>query len=145
MPVVTFVDASPSPPVFNNCTSALMYLSACVTVCTLFLLQACTLGVKYKEGQLRAYQLLCRMLLERYDRPLPADFLTHSYRLLHIALTSQDRDLMDCVVWHSSTIFSTNLPGATILIGDYLNAAEKVLTSSDSAVSLNVAPVPILH
>ncbi|XP_065181814.1 ral GTPase-activating protein subunit alpha-1-like isoform X2 [Sycon ciliatum] len=95
--------------------------------------EACVLGPKFKEGQLRAYQLLCRMLLERYDRPLPVDFLSHAYRLLHTALKSQDKDLMDCVIWNASTIFAVDLPGVTVLMLDFLTAAEKILTSNDSA------------
>lgn len=69
----------------------ILYVTICYHLHSFFRRQACSLSDKYKDGKLCAYQLLCRMTLERYDHPLPEDFLAHAYRLLHEGLNSPDQ------------------------------------------------------
>ena len=54
-------------------------------------LQCLSLSNKYKRGKLLAYQLLCQMIVQRHDVPVPSEMASQFYLLLHRGLVSNDQ------------------------------------------------------
>uniref|UniRef100_G3WCI8 Ral GTPase activating protein catalytic subunit alpha 2 n=1 Tax=Sarcophilus harrisii TaxID=9305 RepID=G3WCI8_SARHA len=111
---------SPSPPVLIP--PLRMFAS--------WLFKAATLPNEYKEGKLQAYRLICAMMTRRQDVLPNSDFLVHFYLVMHIGLTSEDQDILNTVIKHCpSRFFFLALPGFTMLIGDFITAASRVLST----------------
>lgn len=115
---------------------------------------------RYKQGKLHAYKLICRIMKRRQDVSPNTDFLTHFYNIMHQGLLHQDQvegsqlvsltvsdinaasrlfvlpqDIVNTIIKHCSPrFFSIGLPGATMLILDFIFAASRVTACS----SLNV-------
>ncbi|KFM77896.1 Ral GTPase-activating protein subunit alpha-2, partial [Stegodyphus mimosarum] len=99
---------------------------------TPWLFQALSLPENYKQGKLLAYQLLCMLILRRHDLPLQKDYLVQFYYALHYGLMSNDQDIMNIIVKSCGPkFFSIGLPGSTLLIMDFIYAADTVVSSSD--------------
>ncbi|XP_078515487.1 ral GTPase-activating protein subunit alpha-1 isoform X3 [Lissotriton helveticus] len=112
---------SPPPPV----------LIPPLRILTPWLFQATMLPEKYKQGKLHAYKLICKIMKRRQDVSPNRDFLTHFYNIMHCGLLHTDQDIVNTIIKHCSPqFFSLGLPGATILIIDFIVAAGRVAASS---------------
>uniref|UniRef100_A0A8C8S1R8 Ral GTPase activating protein catalytic subunit alpha 2 n=1 Tax=Pelusios castaneus TaxID=367368 RepID=A0A8C8S1R8_9SAUR len=112
--------STPSPPV----------LIPPLRIFASWLFKATTLPNEYKEGKLQAYRLICAMMTRRQDVLPNSDFLVHFYLVMHIGLTSEDQDILNTVIKHCpSCFFFLGLPGFTMLIGDFITAAARVLST----------------
>uniref|UniRef100_H3DHJ3 Ral GTPase activating protein catalytic subunit alpha 1 n=1 Tax=Tetraodon nigroviridis TaxID=99883 RepID=H3DHJ3_TETNG len=96
-------------------------------ILTPWLFKATMLPERYKQGKLHAYKLICRIMKRRQDVSPNTDFLTHFYNIMHQGLLHQDQDIVNTIIKHCSPkFFSIGLPGATMLILDFIIAASKV-------------------
>ncbi|XP_030307503.1 ral GTPase-activating protein subunit alpha-1 isoform X5 [Calypte anna] len=112
---------SPSPPV----------LIPPLRILTPWLFKATVLTDKYKQGKLHAYKLICKTMKRRQDVSPNRDFLTHFYNIMHCGLLHVDQDIVNTIIKHCSPqFFSLGLPGATMLIMDFIVAAGRVAASS---------------
>ncbi|XP_075387192.1 ral GTPase-activating protein subunit alpha-1 isoform X1 [Tenrec ecaudatus] len=112
---------SPSPPV----------LIPPLRILTPWLFKATMLTDKYKQGKLHAYKLICNTMKRRQDVSPNRDFLTHFYNIMHCGLLHVDQDIVNTIIKHCSPqFFSLGLPGATMLIMDFLVAASRVAASA---------------
>uniref|UniRef100_A0A8C3XCC3 Ral GTPase activating protein catalytic subunit alpha 2 n=1 Tax=Cyanoderma ruficeps TaxID=181631 RepID=A0A8C3XCC3_9PASS len=112
--------STPSPPV----------LIPPLRIFASWLFKAATLPSEYKEGKLQAFRLLCAMMSRRQDLLPNSDFLVHFYFVLRLGLTSEDQDILNIVIKHCPPwFFFLGLPGFTMLIGDFLGAAARVLST----------------
>ncbi|XP_066093789.1 ral GTPase-activating protein subunit alpha-2 isoform X2 [Saccopteryx bilineata] len=110
--------SSPSPPVLIP--PLRMFAS--------WLFKATTLPNEYKEGKLQAYRLICAMMTRRQDVLPNSDFLVHFYLVMHLGLTSKDQDILNTIIRHCPPrFFSLGLPGFSVLVGDFITAAARVL------------------
>ncbi|NWX53627.1 RGPA2 protein, partial [Promerops cafer] len=112
--------STPSPPV----------LIPPLRIFASWLFKAAMLPSEYKEGKLQAFRLLCTMMSRRQDLLPNSDFLVHFYFVMRLGLTSQDQDILNTVIKHCPPwFFFLGLPGFTMLIGDFLGAAARVLST----------------
>ncbi|KFO90124.1 Ral GTPase-activating protein subunit alpha-2, partial [Buceros rhinoceros silvestris] len=112
--------STPSPPV----------LIPPLRIFASWLFKATTLPNEYKEGKLQAYRLICAMMTRRQDVLPNSDFLVHFYFVMHLGLTSEDQDILNTVIKHCPPwFFFLALPGFTMLIGDFITAAARVLST----------------
>uniref|UniRef100_A0A7N8X857 Ral GTPase activating protein catalytic subunit alpha 1 n=1 Tax=Mastacembelus armatus TaxID=205130 RepID=A0A7N8X857_9TELE len=112
---------SPPPPV----------LIPPLRILTPWLFKATMLTDRYKQGKLHAYKLICRIMKRRQDVSPNTDFLTHFYNIMHQGLLHQDQDIVNTIIKHCSPrFFSIGLPGATMLILDFIIAASRVTSCS---------------
>ncbi|NXE96653.1 RGPA2 protein, partial [Menura novaehollandiae] len=110
--------STPSPPV----------LIPPLRIFASWLFKAATLPSEYKEGKLQAFRLLCAMMSRRQDLLPNSDFLVHFYFVMRLGLTSEDQDILNTVIKHCPPwFFFLGLPGFTMLIGDFVGAAARVL------------------
>uniref|UniRef100_A0A3Q3GC22 Ral GTPase activating protein catalytic subunit alpha 1 n=1 Tax=Labrus bergylta TaxID=56723 RepID=A0A3Q3GC22_9LABR len=113
--------SSPPPPV----------LIPPLRILTPWLFKATKLTERYKQGKLHAYKLICRIMKRRQDVSPNTDFLTHFYNIMHQGLMHQDQDIVNTIIKHCSPrFFSIGLPGATMLILDFIIAASRVTVCS---------------
>uniref|UniRef100_A0A8C5FQS2 Ral GTPase activating protein catalytic subunit alpha 1 n=1 Tax=Gadus morhua TaxID=8049 RepID=A0A8C5FQS2_GADMO len=100
-------------------------------ILTPWLFKATMLTERYKQGKLHAYKLICRIMKRRQDVSPNTDFLTHFYNIMHRGLLHQDQDIVNTIIKHCSPrFFSIGLPGATMLILDFIIAAARVTACS---------------
>ncbi|XP_073410314.1 ral GTPase-activating protein subunit alpha-1 isoform X4 [Dendrobates tinctorius] len=112
--------SSPPPPV----------LIPPLRILTPWLFKATMLPDKYKQGKLHAYKLICKIMKRRQDVSPNRDFLTHFYNIMHCGLLHDDQDIVNTIIKHCSPqFFSLGLPGATLLIMDFIVAAGRVAAS----------------
>uniref|UniRef100_A0A668AQV2 Ral GTPase activating protein catalytic subunit alpha 2 n=1 Tax=Myripristis murdjan TaxID=586833 RepID=A0A668AQV2_9TELE len=98
-----------------------------------WLFRAAMLPAEYKAGKLHAYKLICEMMTKRQDVLPNSDFLVHLYNIMHKGFASNDQDVVNTMIRSCSPrFFFLGLPGFTMLIGDFITAADCVL-SCDSA------------
>ncbi|XP_023208877.1 ral GTPase-activating protein subunit alpha-1 isoform X7 [Xiphophorus maculatus] len=113
--------SSPPPPV----------LIPPLRILTPWLFKATMLTERYKQGKLHAYKLICRIMKRRQDVSPNTDFLMHFYNIMHQGLLHQDQDIVNTIIKHCSPrFFSIGLPGATMLILDFIIAASRVTACS---------------
>ncbi|XP_068421350.1 ral GTPase-activating protein subunit alpha-2 isoform X2 [Eschrichtius robustus] len=109
-----------------------------------WLFKATTLPDAYKEGKLQAYKLICAMMTRRQDVLPNSDFLVHFYLIMHLGLTSEDQDILNTIVRHCPPrFFSLGLPGFSMLVGDFITAAARVL-SADTLAAPRLEALTIL-
>ncbi|NXA95393.1 RGPA2 protein, partial [Melanocharis versteri] len=112
--------STPSPPI----------LIPPLRIFASWLFKVTTLPSEYKEGKLQAFRLLCAMMSRRQDLLPNSDFLVHFYFVMRLGLTSEDQDILNTVIKHCPPwFFFLGLPGFTMLIGDFLGAAARVLSA----------------
>ncbi|NXM66853.1 RGPA2 protein, partial [Serilophus lunatus] len=110
--------STPSPPI----------LIPPLRIFASWLFKAATLPSQYKEGKLQAFRLLCAMMTRRQDVLPNADFLLHFYCVMHLGLTSEDQDILNTIIKHCPPwFFFLGFPGFTMLVGDFVAAAARVL------------------
>ncbi|KAM9683037.1 ral GTPase-activating protein subunit alpha-2 isoform 1-T1 [Dama dama] len=99
-----------------------------------WLFKATMLPDDYKEGKLQAYKLICSMMTRRQDVLPNSDFLVHFYLVMHLGLTSEDQDILNTIIRHCPPrFFSLGLPGFSMLVGDFITAAGRVLSADTLA------------
>ncbi|KAJ8411762.1 hypothetical protein AAFF_G00154000 [Aldrovandia affinis] len=100
-------------------------------ILTPWLFKATMLTERYKQGKLHAYKLICKIMKRRQDVSPNSDFLTHFYNIMHCGLLHLDQDIVNTIIKHCSPrFFSIGLPGATMLILDFIVAASRVTACS---------------
>uniref|UniRef100_A0A4W5MPX9 Ral GTPase activating protein catalytic subunit alpha 1 n=1 Tax=Hucho hucho TaxID=62062 RepID=A0A4W5MPX9_9TELE len=112
--------SSPPPPV----------LIPPLRILTPWLFKATMLTERYKQGKLHAYKLICKIMKRRQDVSPNSDFLTHFYNIMHCGLMHVDQVLNTIIKHCSPRFFSIGLPGATMLILDFIIAASRVTACS---------------
>uniref|UniRef100_A0A8C7JBT6 Ral GTPase activating protein catalytic subunit alpha 2 n=1 Tax=Oncorhynchus kisutch TaxID=8019 RepID=A0A8C7JBT6_ONCKI len=94
---------------------------------------ATMLPAEFKAGKLQAYKLLCEMMTRNQDVLPNSDFLVHLYHVMHKGFTSVDQDVLNTVIRSfSPRFFFLGLPGFTMLVGDFITAAARVLSNDSS-------------
>ncbi|XP_077996665.1 ral GTPase-activating protein subunit alpha-1-like isoform X2 [Glandiceps talaboti] len=97
-----------------------------------WLFKAVSLPKEYHRGRLLAYRLLCAMTVRRHEHELPMDHLVQFYRILHHGLVGTDQDIINTIVRHTSPLFfSCSLPGSTMLVLDYIQATNMIVSSTE--------------
>eukprot|EP00058_Branchiostoma_floridae_P024682 XP_002610172.1 hypothetical protein BRAFLDRAFT_121545 [Branchiostoma floridae] len=97
-----------------------------------WLFKAISLPNKYKKGQLFAYKLLCRMTIRRHDTELSREHLALFFHALHHGLLSADQDIVNVLVKNCCPMFfALDLSGSSMLVLDFIHAANTVANSSD--------------
>ncbi|XP_072545578.1 ral GTPase-activating protein subunit alpha-2 isoform X2 [Salminus brasiliensis] len=97
-----------------------------------WLFKATMLPAEFKSGKLQAYRLICEMMTKHQDVLPNSDFLVYLYHVMHKGFTSEDQDVLNTMIrWCSPRFFFLGLPGFTMLVGDFITAATRVL-STDS-------------
>ncbi|XP_063040577.1 ral GTPase-activating protein subunit alpha-2 isoform X3 [Engraulis encrasicolus] len=95
-----------------------------------WLFKATMLPSEFKEGKLQAYRLICEMMTKHQDVLPNKDFLVHLYHVMHKGFTSDDQDVLNTVIrWCSPRFFFLGLPGFTMLVGDFITAAARILST----------------
>uniref|UniRef100_A0A8C7J9R7 Ral GTPase activating protein catalytic subunit alpha 2 n=1 Tax=Oncorhynchus kisutch TaxID=8019 RepID=A0A8C7J9R7_ONCKI len=98
-----------------------------------WLFKATMLPAEFKAGKLQAYKLLCEMMTRNQDVLPNSDFLVHLYHVMHKGFTSVDQDVLNTVIRSfSPRFFFLGLPGFTMLVGDFITAAARVLSNDSS-------------
>uniref|UniRef100_A0A8D0AN38 Ral GTPase activating protein catalytic subunit alpha 2 n=1 Tax=Sander lucioperca TaxID=283035 RepID=A0A8D0AN38_SANLU len=98
-----------------------------------WLFRATMLPAEYKAGKLQAYKLICEMMTRHQDVFPNSDFLVHLYHIMHKGITSEDQDVLNTIIRSCSPrFFFLGLPGFTMLVGDFITAAARVLSSDSS-------------
>ncbi|XP_051942450.1 ral GTPase-activating protein subunit alpha-2 isoform X4 [Hippocampus zosterae] len=98
-----------------------------------WLFRATMLPADYKEGKLQAYKLICEMMTRHQDVLPNTDFLVHLYHIMHKGFTSNDQDTLNTIISSCSPrFFFLGLPGFTMLVGDFITAAARVLSCDSS-------------
>ncbi|KAJ7988981.1 hypothetical protein DPEC_G00314820 [Dallia pectoralis] len=93
-----------------------------------WLFKATTLPAEFKSGKLQAFKLTCEMMTKNQDVLPNSDFLVHLYHVMHKGFTSDDQDVLNTVIRSCSPrFFFLGLPGFTMLVGDFITAAARVL------------------
>ncbi|XP_058881863.1 ral GTPase-activating protein subunit alpha-2-like isoform X3 [Acipenser ruthenus] len=101
-----------------------------LTMFASWLFKATTLPPEYKEGKLHAYRLICEMMTKHQDVLPNSDFLVHFYHVMHKGFISDDQDVLNTVIRYCSPrFFFLGLPGFTMLVGDFISAAARILGS----------------
>nr|CAD7424624.1 unnamed protein product [Timema monikensis] len=94
--------------------------------------KALTLPGQYHRGKLCAYRLLCQMTVIPQDIPLPRDHITQFYKVLHQGLVGTDQAVINTLVqFCGPRFFSLMLPGHSLLLLDFIHAANTIVSLSD--------------
>ena len=100
-----------------------------------FFFQAIQLPPQYEVGKLAAYRLICLLTIQPLDISLPKSHLTLFYRAVHNGISSNDTKILHALVKYTGPrLFSLNLPGSSLLILDYIQAANVILSSQNIEV-----------
>ncbi|XP_073783923.1 ral GTPase-activating protein subunit alpha-2 isoform X14 [Danio rerio] len=95
-----------------------------------WLFKATMLPSEFKAGKLQAYKLICEMMTKHQDVLPNSDFLVHLYHVMHKGFTSDDQDVLNTMIrWCSPRFFFLGLPGFTMLVGDFITAAARILNT----------------
>ncbi|XP_076382912.1 putative Rho GTPase-activating protein CG5521 isoform X11 [Megalopta genalis] len=93
---------------------------------------AIQLPAQFEVGKLAAYRLICLLTIQPQDINLPKQHLTLFYRAVHNGIVSNDTKVLHVLVKYTGPrLFSLNLPGSSLLILDYIHAANVILSSQD--------------
>lgn len=89
--------------------------------------------MNYEIGKLAAYRLICILTTQPLDINLPKAHLILFYRALHFGIMSNDIKVIYAIIKHTGPrLFSLNLPGSSLLIMDYIHAANIILKNDDT-------------
>ncbi|XP_072745344.1 probable Rho GTPase-activating protein CG5521 isoform X7 [Anoplolepis gracilipes] len=116
----------------NQATPPAPELIPPLTVIAPWCFKAIQLPEKYESGKLAAYRLICLLTVQPLDISLPKQHLTLFYRAVHSGIASNDDKVLHVLVKYTGPrLFSLNLPGSSLLILDYIHAANVILNSQD--------------
>ncbi|CAG0893492.1 unnamed protein product [Darwinula stevensoni] len=94
---------------------------------------AITLPTSYQKGKLLALKLICVITLQQKDVPLTKEHLTQFYRTLHYGLIATEQETINTIVKYTGpSYFSTCLPGYTLLLLDFIYAANTIAAASQT-------------
>ncbi|KAF2363976.1 Rap GTPase activating protein domain [Trinorchestia longiramus] len=117
----------------NQSTPAPPELVPPITMIAPWCFKALNLPNAYQRGKLSAYRLLCSMLVRRHDLQPSRDLLTAFYGTLHQGLLGQDQEVISCLVGACGPhFFSLGLPGSSMLMLDFIFAANTVVAAPES-------------
>ncbi|KAI4490336.1 hypothetical protein M0802_010713 [Mischocyttarus mexicanus] len=103
-----------------------------LTVIAPWCFKAIQLPAQYEVGKLAAYRLICLLTIQPLDINLPKQHLNLFYRAVHNGIASNDSKVLHVLVKYTGPrLFSLNLPGSSLLILDYIHAANVILSSQD--------------
>ncbi|KAJ8670226.1 hypothetical protein QAD02_001485 [Eretmocerus hayati] len=103
-----------------------------LTIIAPWCFKAIQLPPQYETGKLAAYRLICLLTIQPQDINLPKQHLTLFYRAVHHGISSNDSKILHTLVKYTGPrLFSLNLPGSSLLILDYIQAANVILSSQD--------------
>ncbi|XP_062864110.1 ral GTPase-activating protein subunit alpha-2 [Trichomycterus rosablanca] len=95
-----------------------------------WLFKATMLPAEFKHGKLQAYRLICEMMTKHQDVLPNSDFLVHLYHVMHKGFTNDDQDVLNTIIrCCSPRFFFLGLPGFSMLVGDFITAAARVLNA----------------
>nr|XP_012235834.1 PREDICTED: probable Rho GTPase-activating protein CG5521 isoform X9 [Linepithema humile] len=116
----------------NQATPPAPELIPPLTVIAPWCFKAIQLPEQYEIGKLAAYRLICLLTIQPLDISLPKQHLTLFYRAVHSGIASNDSKVLHVLVKYTGPrLFSLNLPGSSLLILDYIHAANVILSSQD--------------
>lgn len=116
----------------NQVTPPIPELIPPLTVIAPWCFKAIQLSSRYEVGKLAAYRLICLLTVQPLDINLPKDHLTLFYRAVHHGISSNDIKIIYALVKYTgSRLFSLNLPGSSLLILDFIHAANIILDCQD--------------
>ncbi|XP_014469000.1 PREDICTED: probable Rho GTPase-activating protein CG5521 isoform X4 [Dinoponera quadriceps] len=116
----------------NQATPPAPELIPPLTVIAPWCFKAIQLPEQYEIGKLAAYRLICLLTVQPLDISLPKQHLTLFYRAVHNGIASKDSNVLQVLVKYTGPrLFSLNLPGSSLLILDYIHAANVILGSHD--------------
>ncbi|XP_020286965.1 probable Rho GTPase-activating protein CG5521 isoform X8 [Pseudomyrmex gracilis] len=116
----------------NQATPPAPELIPPLTVIAPWCFKAIQLPEQYELGKLAAYRLICLLTVQPLDISLPKQHLTLFYRAVHSGIVSNDSKVLHVLVKYTGPrLFSLNLPGSSLLILDYIHAANMILSSQD--------------
>nr|XP_018896706.1 PREDICTED: ral GTPase-activating protein subunit alpha-1 isoform X1 [Bemisia tabaci] len=116
-----------------------------LTIIAPWCFQALNLPETYRQGQVKAYKLLCLMTFSIPSSSLPPLHLASFYKVLHQALTASDRSIVNTVISEMGPrILSRQPPGFTLLLLDLIFAADRVLSSADIRTAPRTEAMSIL-
>ncbi|XP_076766885.1 putative Rho GTPase-activating protein CG5521 isoform X2 [Xylocopa sonorina] len=114
----------------NQATPPAPELIPPLTVIAPWCFKAIQLPSQYEVGKLAAYRLICLLTIQPQDIHLPRQHLTLFYRAVHNGIVSNDNKVLHVLVKYTGPrLFSLNLPGSSLLILDYIHAANVILSS----------------
>ncbi|BES90903.1 Rap/ran-GAP [Nesidiocoris tenuis] len=94
--------------------------------------QAFQLPDSHHKGKLFAYKLLCSMTVMVHDVPLHPKHLSLFYSALHKGLLSDDQSIVNAIIKNCGPrFFSLQLPGYTLLLMDFIQAIDSIVSSQD--------------
>ncbi|XP_032455562.1 probable Rho GTPase-activating protein CG5521 isoform X2 [Nasonia vitripennis] len=103
-----------------------------LTIIAPWCFKAIQLPPQYEAGKLAAYRLICLLTIQPQDVSLPKQHLTLFYRAVHHGISSNDTKILHTLVKYTGPrLFSLNLPGSSLLVLDYIQAANVILSSQD--------------
>ncbi|XP_048508404.1 probable Rho GTPase-activating protein CG5521 isoform X7 [Athalia rosae] len=103
-----------------------------LTIIAPWCFRAIQLPQQYEVGRLAAYRLICLLTVQPMDISVPKSHLTLFYRAVHNGIISNDVKVLHTLVKYTGPrLFSLNLPGSSLLILDYIHAANVILNSND--------------
>ncbi|XP_014609505.1 PREDICTED: ral GTPase-activating protein subunit alpha-1 isoform X3 [Polistes canadensis] len=103
-----------------------------LTVIAPWCFKAIQLPAQYEVGKLAAYRLICLLTVQPLDINLPKQHLNLFYRAVHNGISSNNSKVLHVLVKYTGPrLFSLNLPGSSLLILDYIHAANVILSSQD--------------
>ncbi|XP_015587095.1 ral GTPase-activating protein subunit alpha-1 isoform X3 [Cephus cinctus] len=116
----------------NQATPPAPELIPPLTVIAPWCFKAIQLPPQYEVGKLAAYRLICLLTIQPLDIGLPKPHLTLFYRAVHGGIVNNDTKVLHALVKYTGPrLFSLNLPGSSLLILDYIHAANVILNSHD--------------
>ncbi|XP_011301901.1 probable Rho GTPase-activating protein CG5521 isoform X2 [Fopius arisanus] len=116
----------------NQATPPAPELIPPLTVIAPWCFKAIQLPPRYEVGKLAAYRLICLLTVQPLDINLPKAHLTLFYRAVHNGITSNDTKVIHALIKYTGPrFFSLKLPGSSLLILDYIHAANSILGSQD--------------
>ncbi|CAL7949772.1 unnamed protein product [Xylocopa violacea] len=114
----------------NQATPPAPELIPPLTVIAPWCFKAIQLPSQFEVGKLAAYRLICLLTIQPQDIHLPRQHLTLFYRAVHNGIVSNDNKVLHVLVKYTGPrLFSLNLPGSSLLILDYIHAANVILSS----------------
>ncbi|XP_058799896.1 probable Rho GTPase-activating protein CG5521 isoform X2 [Phymastichus coffea] len=103
-----------------------------LTIISPWCFKAIQLPAQYETGKLAAYRLICLLTIQPQDVNLSKEYLTLFYRAIHHGISSNDTKILHTLVKYTGPrLFSLNLSGSNLLILDYIQAANVILSSQD--------------
>lgn len=81
---------------------------------------------------MHAVRLLCTLTVRPHDLQLPRNYLLQFYRALHHNLISDDQEMINVLIKYcGARFFSLQLPGYSLLMLDFLHAANTIISSAE--------------